>query len=151
MGRPAACLNNMTAHGSSLGPGPGSLNVFIGGQPAWRGLPTTAVADLTKAFTQAVEQAESALLAAPYPAVQAKFLKDLANTVAKMLLVMASTDQHACPIVKLVIPDGNGVVINGSSKVFINGLPASRLGDTIMESTCISSITSGNTTVLIGG
>lgn len=26
----------MTAHGTPLGPGPGSTNVLIGGQPAWR-------------------------------------------------------------------------------------------------------------------
>ena len=26
----------MTSHGTPLGPGPGSINVFIGGMPAWR-------------------------------------------------------------------------------------------------------------------
>lgn len=26
----------MTAHGTPLGPGPGSTNVFVGGLPAWR-------------------------------------------------------------------------------------------------------------------
>lgn len=150
MGQRAACVNNMTAHGSPLGPGPGSPNVFIGRLPAWRGLPATAVADLTQAFTQAVKEAQCAL-AAPNPDVQAKFLNDLAKTVGKMLLIMASADQHACPVVKVVVPDGNGVVINGSSSVLINGLPASRLGDTIMESTSMSSITGGDSTVLIGG
>lgn len=33
---PAARLGDMTAHGTPLGPGPGSVNVLIGGQPAWR-------------------------------------------------------------------------------------------------------------------
>lgn len=150
MGQPAARVNDMTAHGSPLGPGPGSPNVFIGKLPAWRGLPATALADLTKAFTQAIEEAQCAL-AAPNSVAQAKFLDDLANTVKKMLLIMASTDQHACPVVKVVVPDGNGVVINGSSSVLINGLPAARLGDTIMESTSTSSITNGDTTVFIGG
>ncbi len=33
---PAATLNSITAHGKPLSPGPGSLNVLIGGKPAWR-------------------------------------------------------------------------------------------------------------------
>ncbi|WP_457624913.1 PAAR domain-containing protein [Persephonella sp.] len=36
MGKPAARLGDLTAHGSPLSPGPGSPNVFIGGKPAWR-------------------------------------------------------------------------------------------------------------------
>jgi Uncharacterized conserved protein len=35
---PAATLGDLTSHGSPLGPGPGSLNVLIGGKPAWRAL-----------------------------------------------------------------------------------------------------------------
>ena len=27
---------DLTGHGTPLGPGPGSMNVLIGGQPAWR-------------------------------------------------------------------------------------------------------------------
>lgn len=33
---PAARVGDMTSHGTPLGPGPGSFNVFIGGRPAWR-------------------------------------------------------------------------------------------------------------------
>lgn len=33
---PAATLGSQTSHGTPLGPGPGSLNVLIGGKPAWR-------------------------------------------------------------------------------------------------------------------
>jgi uncharacterized Zn-binding protein involved in type VI secretion len=33
---PAARITDMTAHGTPLAPGPGSLNVLIGGLPAWR-------------------------------------------------------------------------------------------------------------------
>lgn len=33
---PAGTLGDMTSHGTPLGPGPGSPNVFIGGKPAWR-------------------------------------------------------------------------------------------------------------------
>lgn len=32
----AARVGDMTSHGSPLGPGPGSPNVLIAGQPAWR-------------------------------------------------------------------------------------------------------------------
>ena len=33
---PAARAGDMTSHGKSLGPGPGSPDVLIGGKPAWR-------------------------------------------------------------------------------------------------------------------
>jgi len=32
----AARVGDLTGHGTPLGPGPGSINVLIGGQPAWR-------------------------------------------------------------------------------------------------------------------
>jgi uncharacterized Zn-binding protein involved in type VI secretion len=34
----AARVADLTSHGTPLGPGPGSLNVMIGGMPAWRAL-----------------------------------------------------------------------------------------------------------------
>jgi uncharacterized Zn-binding protein involved in type VI secretion len=33
---PAARVGDLTSHGSPLAPGPGSVNVLIGGMPAWR-------------------------------------------------------------------------------------------------------------------
>jgi uncharacterized Zn-binding protein involved in type VI secretion len=36
MGLPAARTADPTSHGTPLGPGPGSVNVLIGGKPAWR-------------------------------------------------------------------------------------------------------------------
>ena len=36
MGFPAARLGDPTSHGTPLAPGPGSVNVLIGGKPAWR-------------------------------------------------------------------------------------------------------------------
>jgi uncharacterized Zn-binding protein involved in type VI secretion len=33
---PAARVGDQTAHGTPLGPGPGSVTVLIGGMPAWR-------------------------------------------------------------------------------------------------------------------
>lgn len=32
----AARMGDMTSHGTPLAPGPGSLNVLVGGMPAWR-------------------------------------------------------------------------------------------------------------------
>jgi uncharacterized Zn-binding protein involved in type VI secretion len=33
---PAARMGDTTSHGTPLSPGPGSMNVLIGGMPAWR-------------------------------------------------------------------------------------------------------------------
>ena len=33
---PAARIGDATAHGTPLSPGPGSINVIIGGMPSWR-------------------------------------------------------------------------------------------------------------------
>jgi uncharacterized Zn-binding protein involved in type VI secretion len=38
MGQPAARIGDQTSHGSPLAPGPGSVNVLIGGKPAWRAI-----------------------------------------------------------------------------------------------------------------
>ena len=43
----AARAGDMTSHGSPLGPGIGSLNVLIGGQPAWRATVDTHVCPLS--------------------------------------------------------------------------------------------------------
>ncbi|RLC76688.1 MAG: hypothetical protein DRJ03_28155 [Chloroflexi bacterium] len=97
---PAARLGDMTAHGTPLGPGPGSPDVLIGGKPAWR----------------------------------------------------ANADMHTCPLIN---PEGTphvgGVVTLGSTTVFINGLPAARQGDVIVESGPPNTIVMGCPTVLIGG
>src|SRR6185369_316459 len=36
MGLPAARVGDLTSHGTPLSPGIGSVNVLIGGKPAWR-------------------------------------------------------------------------------------------------------------------
>lgn len=98
MGQPAARVGDMTSHGTPLGPGPGSFNVFIGGVPAWR----------------------------------------------------ATADFHTCPLVTGVVPHVGGVVSMGSITVKINGLPAARQGDTLVEGGPPNTITLGCTTVMIG-
>lgn len=150
MSKPAARLGDLTAHGSPLSPGVGSLNVLIGGQPAWRGLSPALVQRLMQVFQDVLKLAGQAL-AAPDPISRGKKLEEMNQGVAKMLSIMASADQHACPVIKLVIPDGTGVVINGSPTVLINGLPACRMGDTIVETTSVNTIAKGELTVLIGG
>jgi len=95
---PAARIGDMTAHGTPLGPGPGSPNVFIGGMPAWR----------------------------------------------------VGVDVHNCPLVSGLVPHVGGVVQMGSTTVFINGFPATRQGDVIVENGPPNTITTGCATVIIG-
>lgn len=149
-GPPAARLGDATAHGDPLKPGPCSPDVLIGGQKAWRALDPSMAQEL---LNQAKKAAKSAAAAgsALTEADRAKHLKDLADVAQKMASIMASTDQHACTVVKLLIPDGNGVVTKGSSSVMINGLPACRVGDPIQEITSINAITAGAPNVFIGG
>ena len=97
---PAATLTNPTSHGIPLSPGPGSVNVLIGGKPAWR----------------------------------------------------AAIDFHACPLVNGTVPHVGGMVLKGSTTVFINKMPAARQGDTVVETPGPpSTIAMGMPTVIIGG
>ena len=88
----------MTAHGTPLGPGPGSTNVLIEGRPAWR----------------------------------------------------VGMDIHTCPLVSGTTPHVGGSVPAGSTGVLINGVPAVRMTDTIVEATAPNTIVAGAGTVLIG-
>ena len=98
MGQPAARLGDQTSHGTPLAPGIGSVNVLIGGMPAWR----------------------------------------------------ATVDIHVCPLVDGLKPHVGGVVALGSTTVLINGLPAARQGDQIVEAGAPNAILLGAPTVLIG-
>lgn len=64
----------------------------------------------------------------------------------------ALADFHACPQVD---PPAKahlgGIVLQGSSKVRINALPAAREGDTIVETGSVNSISLGFFKVQIGG
>ena len=56
------------------------------------------------------------------------------------------TDIHRCP------RHGAGAVLKGSTNVLINGFPATRMGDKIIEGGGrINTIIKGATTVVIGG
>jgi uncharacterized Zn-binding protein involved in type VI secretion len=99
-----------------------------------------AAAAIVSAATQALTTIMKAQVAANAaqgtpagPAAQANLVKtcveQVANVASQMLITGA--DNIACPIVKVVIPDSPGLVINGSQTVLIGGFPACRVGDTI--------------------
>ena len=61
----------------------------------------------------------------------------------------AGTDFHACPLFNGLVPHVGGVVAVGSVTVLINGLPAVRQGDFVVEAPP-NTILLGEVTVLIG-
>ncbi|MDB6077162.1 MAG: motif protein [Akkermansiaceae bacterium] len=161
MGKPAARVTDSTAHGTPLSPGPGSLNVLIGGLPAWRGIPLAAAGGLQAAQTAAdtsMKTAEAATAAATGPALPvAKTAEEtlkasLALSMASTMMAFAGTsDIHICPVPVPIPPHGPGVVIDGSATVMINGMPACMMGCTVLEGLGgPDKIASGCPTVQIG-
>lgn len=59
-------------------------------------------------------------------------------------------DSHTCPLSTGPAPHTGGIVIMGSTTVFINNSPAARQGDIITEAGPPNTITMGLPTVLIG-
>ncbi|MDR3618420.1 MAG: PAAR domain-containing protein [Paludisphaera borealis] len=164
---PAARVGDPVAHPLPpvLGPGPGSVNVLIGNQPAWRGMPLAAAAglmaakaasDLTVATAVTASTAAAGTPGAPAAVAAETAAKQAATSsmTAAMSGAGAGADKHMCatpfpPTVPL--PHSQGMVITGSMTVMINNLPACRAGDTILE--CMgppNSIAMGLPTVLIG-
>ncbi len=62
----------------------------------------------------------------------------------------AFSDFHACPLFDGPKPHVGGVVAMGSITVLINGLPAARQGDQVVEAGAPNAILLGEPTVLIG-
>lgn len=143
--------------------GPGSPNVLIGFLPAWRGILAAAVPALQaakQASDLAIKTAEAATLAAAgtpgLPAAKAAeetAKATAASTMGSMITsVAAGADIHLCTTPLPIPPHGPGVVIDGSTTVMINNLPACRMGDTILEAVGPpNKIAMGCPTVLIGG
>jgi len=164
-GRPAARITDNVAHPLPpvLTPGPGSPTVLIGNLPAWRGVPAAAAAALQGAkqvSDTAIHVAEAATVAAAgtpgAPAAKAAEEATKAACAAAMGSMITSmsggADIHTCATPLPIPPHGPGVVIDGSQTVLINGLQASRLGDTILEAVGPpNKIVRGEFTVLIGG
>lgn len=165
MSKPAARLGDPVAHAlpPALAGSPGSLNVIIGSSPAWRGIPAAAAAAIQSAKTvsdTAIKTAEAATVAAAATpgapaALAAEQTAKTAALKAMSSLISSSAggaDIHVCAVPSPVPPHGPGVVTTGSTTVLINGLPASRLGDTILEALGPpNAIVGGCPTVLIGG
>jgi uncharacterized Zn-binding protein involved in type VI secretion len=162
---PAARILDPTLHPlpGVLQPGPGSPTVLIGGKLAWRGVPAGAAAAIqaAKAVSDtAIQTAEAATLAAAgtpgAPAAKAaeETVKATAATSMGSMISGAAggADIHVCATPLPIPPHGPGVVIDGSQTVLINGLPACRVGDTIIEAVGPpNKIAVGEFTVIIGG
>jgi uncharacterized Zn-binding protein involved in type VI secretion len=72
--------------------------------------------------------------------------------IGKLGAWRATMDAHLCPLVNGVVPHGGGVVVMGSATVFINNMPAARVGDQVTEvGGGPNAIAMGEMTVLIGG
>ena len=153
-----------------LTPGPGSMNVLIGFLPAWRGIGAAAAAAIQAAkqiSDTAIKVAEAATLAAAGTpgAPVAKAAEETAKAAAatamgSMISGLAAVpspsggipDTHTCATPLPAPPHGPGVVVDGSKTVSINGLPACRIGDTIVEAVGPpNKIMKGEMTVIIGG
>jgi len=162
---PAARITDPVVHPLPpvLTPGPGSMNVFIGFLPAWRGVTAAAAAAIqaAKQTSEAtIKTAEAATLAAAgtpgAPAAKAAEETAKAAAAAAMGSMISSAaggaDIHACTTPLPIPPHGPGVVVDGSKTVMINNLCASRQGDTIVEAVGPpNKIAMGCMTVIIGG
>lgn len=62
----------------------------------------------------------------------------------------ATADFHTCPLFDGPKPHVGGTVLAGSTSVLINGLPAARQGDQVVEASAPNAIVLGELTVLIG-
>jgi uncharacterized Zn-binding protein involved in type VI secretion len=162
MGTPAARMGDATAHGSPLVPGPPSVTVFIGGQPAWLGMTAAAAAALAATIAKGAEDvadktAKAAAAASLGPAASAKAQKDLLEAQEKAVsdtsaaMSGSGASINVCPVLTVLVPHVMGVVTGPSSTVIINNMGACRVGDVITEVTAVNSIAQGFPTVMIGG
>jgi uncharacterized Zn-binding protein involved in type VI secretion len=175
MGLPAARVADNVVHPLPpvLTGSPGSLNVFIGGKPAWRGIPIAqagviqAAKQVADGIIQAAEAATVAAAGTPAaPAAKAAeeaTKASLAVTMGTMIQSMAAAasaqaafsggmvDIHMCTTPLPIPPHGPGVVVDGSTAVMINGLPACFVTGTIVEAVGPpNKIVNGCPTVMIG-
>lgn len=164
---PAARVSDFVTHPTppTLGPGPGSPNVLIGGMPAWRGLPASAVGGLRSAkqtSDDAIKKVEQLAVAAagtpkgPDLRAAAEALKTSQSIAMSAMFTAAAVaaggaDMHQCAVPLPIPPHGPGVVIDGSATVLINGMCACRSGDTVLEPLGPpNKIAQGDSSVIIG-
>jgi uncharacterized Zn-binding protein involved in type VI secretion len=84
---------------------------------------------------------------------QADLVEATAKAASDTAAAMSSSgaSMNACPVVKLAVPDGIGVVMTPSQTVLINNMGACRVGDVIQEVTSVNAIAMGFPNVIIGG
>ena len=127
------------------------------GNPAAAGVAAGAAAGLNLAETGLNTTWKSASTA---PGGQPAADKAYTDGIKAAMAVAASsvfssiagpTDMHLCPLPCPLPPHGPGVVTQGSKSVFINNLPATRMGDRVFEA-CGGEdpIAAGEPTVIIG-
>ena len=163
---PAARVTDNVVHPMPgvLAGSPGSPNVLIGFLPAWRALPLAAAAGLQSAQATAYASAMSAEATAVAamgtpgaPAARAAAEAAKGALLASMSSAISAaaaggTDIHICTTFPLTPTHGPGVVVTGSATVMINNMPASRMGDQILEAIGPPDlIAKGEMTVIIGG
>jgi hypothetical protein len=137
--------------------------VIIGKLPAWLGLTAAGAAALAKVIADGAKDiadktAKVAAAATAGPIVSAKAQADLVEATKKAAentasaMMSSGVSYNICPVIKLLVPDGIGVVITPSQTVIINKWGACRVGDTIQEVTSVNAIAPPcETTVIIGG
>ena len=143
---PAARLGDPVLHPLPpvLTGGPTAMTVIIGGQPAWRGVggaAATGLQSLKETTDETVHIAEAATVAAAgtpgLPA--AKTAEETAKATAAATMTSAitaaaaGTDIHTCLMLLPPPPHAIGVVVTPSKTVIISGMPAARMGDTMIE------------------
>jgi len=180
MGSAAARAGDPTQHGIPLN-GVGCLTVLIGKQPAWRAVTPGAtsasasaeaaasnVRTARQAGDQAIAAAEAATasavstgvgVAAAQAAEQATKAATATSVGATITSAAASItaaagsppDIQTCPVPLPTPPHGPGLVLSGSTSVFIGGYAAARVGDQITEAVGPpNSIEKGEPSVQIG-
>jgi len=163
-GKPAVRITDAVSHPLPpvLTGGPVSPNVMIGGLPAWLGINPAAAAVLQqvkKVTDQVIQVAEKATqgasgtpaqpgLKAAEEATKAAIAGSLGGMVSSMA---AGASIHACTTPYPPIPHGPGVVIDASTSVQINFMPACFQGNQLLEPLGPpNKITMGCPTVMIG-
>lgn len=178
---PAARITDLVTHPLPplLTGGPPATTVLIGNLPAWKGIPLAMSAGIvaaqaasetainvaegvaiataaTAAATAGTPAGPAAAAAAATARATAEALK--ASSLAAMSASIAAAaaggaSLHVCSVPWPIPPHGPGCVIDGSSTVLIENMPACRQGDSIVEpiGPPPNKITMGCLTVIIGG
>jgi len=115
----------------------GSLNVFIGGLPAWRGVPALTLSLQIEGFLQAKAASDLIVEASILAPLPVQLAVQNAQVAVMLPLVVAlggaQADLHECGTPLPPVPHGGGIVLPGSETVFINGCRACRQGDEVFE------------------